>query len=143
MTPLPVALTCGEPAGIGPEIAVKAWEALQDGPSFFLIGDPSHIPPGCKIVEISHPSETNGAFPSGLPVLQQRFHGPRTPGLAQASQAKDVIAAIETAVRLTIDGQAAAVCTNPINKKALKDGAGFSYPGHTNFSQLLGAMQTL
>ena len=48
----PVALTCGEPAGVGPELAVSAWHALKDRMPFFWIGDPRHLPEGTQNVEV-------------------------------------------------------------------------------------------
>lgn len=132
MTRAPIALTIGEPAGIGPELAVAAWNALRGEVPFFLIGDPAHLPEGTPWTEIAAPDEmdANGA---DLPVLVQPFDGPRCPGQPQAAQAKGVITAIERAVTLALTGKAGGVCTLPIHKKALLDGAGFTFPGHTEF----------
>jgi len=133
MAPLPIALTSGEPAGVGPEIAAKAWEALRGELDFFLIGDPGHLPAGTPVAEIAAPGEAAAAMAQGLPVLARDFGAPRLPGQAQATHAPHVVAAIREAVALVRAGEAAAVCTNPIHKKALKDGAGFAFPGHTEF----------
>ena len=129
----PIALTSGEPAGVGPEIAAKAWAALKDDETFFLIGDPSHLPAGTPVVEILAPEAAADAMGEGMPVLARDFGGPRVPGVAQAVHAAHVVDAIREAVELTRAGRAAAVCTNPIHKKALKDGAGFAFPGHTEY----------
>ncbi len=133
MAGLPIALTSGEPAGVGPEIAAKAWAALKDDETFFLIGDPSHLPAGTPVVEILAPEAARDAMGEGLPVLARDFGAPRVPGVAQPVHAPHVVAAIAEAVALVKAGRAAAVCTNPIHKKALQDGAGFAYPGHTEF----------
>lgn len=136
----PVALTCGEPAGIGPDIAASLWQARADVPDFFLIGDPAHLPPGTPVVPITAPDQATAALPLGLPVLVHPFDGPRAPGVAQPAHARDVIAVIARAVALVQAGAASAVCTLPIHKKALKDGAGFSFPGHTEYlAHLAGA----
>ncbi|WP_275393622.1 4-hydroxythreonine-4-phosphate dehydrogenase PdxA [Aliiroseovarius sp. Z3] len=127
----PVALTIGEPAGIGPDITGPAFNALKDEVPFFLIGDPSHLPPDTDFTEISAPDDVFTA-PS-LPVLRHDFDSPRCPGTPQSDHAHNVIAVIERAVELTRAGDASAVCTNPIHKKALKDGADFAFPGHTEF----------
>ncbi len=127
------ALTMGEPAGIGPEIAVLAWQTLRDETPFFLIGDPDHLPAGSPIALIRDPAEAAAAMPRGLPVLAQAFGASRAPGQPNPDHARHVIAAISRAVDLVQSGQAAALCTNPIHKKALKDGAGFAFPGHTEF----------
>ncbi|MCT4609399.1 MAG: 4-hydroxythreonine-4-phosphate dehydrogenase PdxA [Pelagimonas sp.] len=131
--PLPIALSCGEPAGIGPELAEKAWDQLRTDCVFFWIGDPAHLPGQVPHVRIAHPAEAASAAEKGLPVYPLSFKGPRTPGTPQAAQAKSVIAAIETAVSLVKSGQAGALCTLPIHKQALAEGAGFAYPGHTEF----------
>ncbi|AZV78097.1 4-hydroxythreonine-4-phosphate dehydrogenase PdxA [Parasedimentitalea marina] len=134
MTPLlPIALSCGEPAGVGPEITVKAWDVLRDTCPFFWIGDPRHLPQGTEFVEISTPAEALNICATALPVLTQRFEGPVIAGQPRSQHAAAVIGSIETAVNLVQDGQASAICTAPIHKKALIDGAGFAYPGHTEF----------
>ncbi len=61
MTLPPIALSCGEPAGAGPELAEKAWSALGSRLPFFLIGDPAHLPGTVPHVLIDHPSETEAA----------------------------------------------------------------------------------
>lgn len=133
MSPAPIALTCGEPAGIGPEVAVSAWMALKDEVPFFLIGDPRHLPAGAPIIEIADPAETPGAVLRGLPVLAHRFAAAATSGTADPANAQGVIDVIARAVGLVQSGAASALCTAPINKKALKDGAGFAFPGHTEY----------
>ena len=133
MTLPPVALSCGEPAGIGPEIAADAWAALRDELVFFWIGDPRHLPDETPVVRIDHPSEATAAMARGLPVLAQEFAGNAVKGTPDPANAAGVIAAIETGVSLVRDGSASALCTAPIHKKALIDGAGFAYPGHTEF----------
>ena len=130
--PAPLALTIGEPAGIGPELAVAAWQALRGEVPFFLIGDPDHLPDGTAWSEVAAPDGVDIAG-DALPVLVHRFDGARTPGTPQPAQAKGVIAAIERAVALAASGKAGGICTLPIHKQALQDGAGFSFPGHTEF----------
>ncbi|MCK0151024.1 4-hydroxythreonine-4-phosphate dehydrogenase PdxA [Marivita sp. S6314] len=132
MTPPAIALTIGEPAGIGPELAVAAFDALRGTVPFFLIGDPRHLPKGTGWTEVAAPDEVdpNG---SALPVLVQPFDGDRVPGQPQPAQAKGVVTAIERAVALAASGKAGGVCTLPIHKQALQEGAGFAFPGHTEF----------
>ncbi|MGB5868949.1 MAG: 4-hydroxythreonine-4-phosphate dehydrogenase PdxA [Albidovulum sp.] len=133
MTLLPVALTCGEPSGIGPEIAVKARKALGHDLPFFWIGDPDHLPKGCARQEIASPAQALGIAPHILPVLPHSFAAPAPPGRPDAANASGVVAVIERAVELVQSGLASALCTAPINKKALQDGARFGFPGHTEF----------
>ena len=128
-----IALTCGEPAGVGPELAVAARQALGASLPFFWIGDPRHLPQGSAVTLIGAPQEAASVAADHLPVLRHDFASQATPGSPRAEHARDVIAVIERAVALVQSGQAGAVCTAPIHKKALKDGAGFGFPGHTEF----------
>ena len=129
-----VALTCGEPSGIGPEIACRAWSALRDtGPAFFLIGDPAHLPSDAVCEIISDPAQAGATMARALPVLAHEFPAPTLPGQPARENAAAVIAVIERGVQLVQSGAASALCTAPIHKKALKDGAGFAYPGHTEY----------
>jgi 4-hydroxythreonine-4-phosphate dehydrogenase len=120
-------LTCGDPAGIGPEIAAKAWAA---GERFVWIGDPRHLPQGTDWREVA---EGDPPGEGALAVLRHDFPNLAPAGQPVPANAASVIAVIERAVRLVQSGHGAAVCTAPINKKALKDGAGFAFPGHTEY----------
>lgn len=129
----PIALTSGEPAGIGPEIAAKAGDILGSTVPFFWIGDPGHLPNGTKWYEIGSPADARAPGGEGLPVLPHPFPEPATPGQPSAANASAVVAVIERAVALCQSGEAGAVTTGPISKKVLIDGAGFAFPGHTEF----------
>ncbi len=129
--PRPVALTCGEPSGIGPELAHKAWDAIGRDLPFFLIGDPAHLPRGCATQIIDHPAEAMSA--RALPVLAHGFDGALTHGTPNPAHAQSVIDVIARGVDLVRAGDALALCTAPIHKKALQDGAGFAWPGHTEY----------
>lgn len=134
---LPVALTCGEPAGIGPEIAARAWAVLREEMCFFLIGDAGHVRAhmgdSIPVEVIDRPRAAPGVMTRALPVLQHDFPGEVTPGVPDAAHAQGVIDAIARGVLLVTDGHATALCTAPIHKKALQDGAGFAHPGHTEY----------
>ncbi len=139
----PIALTCGEPAGIGLELSFRAWQVLRRELDFFLIADRRHvaqIATDLPAIEISDPSETAAAMAKGLPFLHHQFAETTTPGLPARANAIGVIKAIERAVSLVTSGQASAICTNPIHKKALHDGADFAFPGHTEFLAHLGGV---
>jgi len=132
----PLALTMGEPAGIGGEITLAAWTALRaDGPAFFAIDDPARlaaIDPRVPLAPIAGPEEAPARFAEALPVLPLALAVPAVPGKPDPRNAAAVIGAIEHAVGLAQAGRAAAVVTNPISKAVLY-GAGFAYPGHTEF----------
>ncbi|MDR3441193.1 4-hydroxythreonine-4-phosphate dehydrogenase PdxA [Telmatospirillum sp.] len=142
---LPLALTMGEPAGIGGDIALAAWLSRdrQGVPAFFVIDDAGrletlarHLGLAVPIVRIDTPAEAVACFPQALPVLHRPLVNACRPGQPDAGNAQAVIASIEEAVALTMGGRAAAVVTNPIHKKTLYDG-GFGFPGHTEFLAVL------
>jgi 4-hydroxythreonine-4-phosphate dehydrogenase len=139
----PVALTSGDPSGIGPEIAVKAWGALGSSLPFFWIGDPGHLPERASIEIITHPNEAGAACARGLPVLPHAFPVPAIPGHPAPANAPAVVEVIERAVDLVRSGAASGVCTSPISKKELADHAGFRHPGHTEFLAHLAGVETV
>lgn len=142
MTTPPLAVTMGEPAGVGGDITLAAF-ARQAGaerlPPFFVIDDPDRLTALARrlglqvpVQSIADPAEAAAIFPEALPVLPQPLAVAVEPGRPDAANAPAVLAAIERAVRLTETGKAGAVVTNPINKAVLK-AAGFAHPGHTEF----------
>lgn len=133
MTRKPIAISCGEPAGIGPEIAVAAWQALRADIPLLWIGDPKHLPDGTPFTAVNTPSDADAISKTALPVLACDFGPQATPGTANPAHAQGVIDAIATGVDLVTKGTARAICTAPIHKAALIDGADFAYPGHTEY----------
>jgi 4-hydroxythreonine-4-phosphate dehydrogenase len=137
---LPLAVTMGEPAGIGGELSLKAWLARDpDARPFFTIDDPSRLAAlaarlglGVPIEEISAPDEAATAFPGALPVLPIRLDAPVQAGRPDPRNAAATVGAIERAVAMARSGTIAGFATNPIQKKTLQDG-GFRHPGHTEF----------
>jgi 4-hydroxythreonine-4-phosphate dehydrogenase len=131
----PLALTLGDPAGIGPEIAVKAWQALRDSDlRFVVIGDLDVLAAAgaTDLQRIDTPDETVDVFPQALPVFDMPVGAPVVPGQPSIAAAPAVIRWIEAAVELSLHGQAAGVVTAPIAKAPLY-AAGFKFPGHTEF----------
>jgi 4-hydroxythreonine-4-phosphate dehydrogenase len=137
----PLALTPGEPAGIGGEITLSAWRRRREAalPPFFAIDDPARLARLAQrldwpvaIESVGGPEDAASVFPRALPVLPLNFPAPIEPGRLDPANAQSVIAAIETAVSLTLAGRAAAVVTNPIQKETLY-AAGFPHPGHTEY----------
>lgn len=142
--PAPIAVSIGEPAGIGPEIAVKAWQRLGARLPFFVIGDLAHLAGfGAHPVPIARPQDAAHAALSGLPVLSHPFAAPAVAGQPAPENAAGVIAAIARGVDLVMRGEASALTTLPIHKKALKDGAGFRFPGHTEYLAHLAGVETV
>ncbi|SLN18207.1 4-hydroxythreonine-4-phosphate dehydrogenase PdxA [Roseisalinus antarcticus] len=131
-----IALTCGEPAGIGPDLAPLAWAALRHELPFLWIGDPTHLPEGTAW-QAATPETAPGIMPHALPVLVRDFGAPRGPGAPDPAHARHVVDVIAEAVALVTTGRCAALCTLPIHKQALMDGADFAYPGHTEYLSAL------
>jgi 4-hydroxythreonine-4-phosphate dehydrogenase len=137
---LPVALTMGEPAGIGGEIALLAWHRLSaSGPIFFLIDDPVRITLLARsigvdlpIERISTPQCAEAVFRSALPILPLSQDVTAEPGRPTSDTAAGVIASIERGVTLVRAGKAAGLVTSPIQKSVLT-AAGFGFPGHTEY----------
>ena len=133
----PVVITCGDPSGIGPEIAVKAWRTLRNSIPIVWIGDKRHLPTNTPIVEVTSVTEAVGSCISAMPVLHHAFPKASTLGKPDTENAQSVIDVIKIGVNLVKNGSASALCTSPINKKVLIDGAQFAFPGHTEYLQHL------
>lgn len=138
MTPL--ALTMGDPAGIGGELSLLAWLALRrTARCFVLLDDPARLQRlaaalqlDVPIVPVQSPAAALATYADALPVLPVPLAVEPRPGQPDPANAEAVIAAIERATRFALHGEAGAVVTNPINKAVLYQ-AGFAYPGHTEF----------
>lgn len=133
-----LALTMGDPAGIGGELTAKAWEVLRgSGVAFVALDDAARLTGyGAPVRVVGSVEEGVGVFSEALPVLPVALGAPVVPGRPDVGNASAVIASIELAVRLAMAGEVRGVVTNPIAKSVLY-GAGFRYPGHTEF---LGAL---
>ena len=140
----PLALSLGDPAGVGPEIVAAAWRALKSsGPAFFAVGDAAVIrAAGAPVAAISEPMEAAARFADALPVLDLPLTTKPAPGHPSPDAAPHVMRWIETAVVLALEGKAAGVVTAPIAKATLYE-AGFKYPGHTEFIGALTASAPL
>ncbi|HER27270.1 MAG TPA: 4-hydroxythreonine-4-phosphate dehydrogenase PdxA [Rhodospirillales bacterium] len=149
MTSLPpLALTMGDPAGIGGDVSLKAWQALRNDPSappFFLITDADHLKTiagdRVPISVIETPDQTRSVFPTALPVLHRPLTAATVAGTPNPDNAPAILGSIDTAVRLVQQGLASAVVTNPIHKQSLYQ-AGFIHPGHTEYLAALAGIST-
>ncbi len=144
----PLCLTMGEPAGIGGEIAIKAWLSRNNEPvaPFVLIDDPARIRALARrigaditVAEIGAPHEA--AFTAALPVLPLEKPVRAVPGKLDTANAPAVIESITRAHALILAGKASAMVTNPIQKSTLY-AAGFTHPGHTEFLAALAGTET-
>jgi len=139
----PLAVTMGEPAGVGGEITLKAWTArtTADLPAFFIIDDAVRLTAlaarfgiACPVTEIASAAEACDVFPRALPVLRSATPLTATVelGAPTTKTAAAVVGAIDQAVALIQSGAAGGIVTNPIQKATLQN-AGFVFPGHTEY----------
>ena len=142
----PLALTLGEPAGIGPDITIKAWLRRDELklPPFYLIGDRASLARRAEVLGLkitladSSPEDAAAVFPDPLPVAATGHPATAGPGQPDDRSADAALASIRQAVADVAAGRADAVVTNPIAKSVLYR-AGFRHPGHTEFLAELAA----
>ena len=140
----PIALTMGDPAGIGGELTLRAWLALNNqAQTLVVLDDPDRLAALAKamgldvpIREVNRVGDAAVVFATALPVLPIRLAEPAIPGRPNPANAPAVVSSIERATALCLAGETGAMVTNPINKAALYQ-AGFHYPGHTEFLAVL------
>jgi 4-hydroxythreonine-4-phosphate dehydrogenase len=132
----PIAVSLGDPAGIGPEVIAKCWDARKELglPPFVAIGDPRSVAAvwDGPIEVIDDPRQADFAFDVGLPLLQLNSADDVTPGHPNVAGAHCSLDSLELAVGLARSGSASAVVTGPVSKEQLY-GIGFSHPGQTEF----------
>lgn len=141
-TTAPIALTMGEPAGIGIDLCLEiVSQAELNLPSFFLIGDVEHCRARMKklglnfdMVVISSPNEVLDLPASTLAILPIRngLVNAQTCGIPDPTNNRAVISSIDQAIEFVQSGKASAMVTNPIHKAVLME-TGFAYPGHTDY----------
>jgi 4-hydroxythreonine-4-phosphate dehydrogenase len=145
----PIALTLGEPAGIGPDLAIALWrQRFTLGlPPFYVLGDPEFLAHRARLtgppitLATSEPAAAAAIFATALPIVDIGTAITATPGHPDATSAPAAIAAIRLGVRHVLDGQAAAIVTNPVAKNVLYR-SGFTEPGHTEYLARLVAEAT-
>ena len=136
----PLAVTLGEPAGIGPDITIAMWRRREELrlPPFYLLGDRDCIARRACALGVDLPiadvsaEDAISAFPDALPVVATGNLATADPGKPDATSAAAAVGAIRQAVSDVGAGRASAVVTNPIAKSVLYQ-AGFAHPGHTEF----------
>jgi len=139
MPPRHLAITMGDPAGIGPEIIVKAAARLRDrlergalrlvviGSNRALEQARAAFAPGLGIAEVA---EGDGGWPALCALQAAKEGAPILPGRLSADGGRFAYLAVERAVRLAQAGRIGGIVTAPLNKEALNK-AGYHYPGHT------------
>ena len=132
----PLAVSIGDPAGIGPEIVAAAWDARHRAglPPFFAIGDARAVAAvwDGPIITLTEPGEAAAAFAHGLPLVQVDDPGDLVPGDANLAGARCALDSLEIAVGLARNGFAGGIVTGPVSKAQLY-AIGFNYPGQTEF----------
>ncbi|MET2827578.1 4-hydroxythreonine-4-phosphate dehydrogenase PdxA [Mesorhizobium shangrilense] len=146
---IPLALSVGDPSGVGPEIAIAAWQARDASaiPPFYLLADPhlmaaraERVGTSVEIAETT-PAQASRTFSRALPVVPLSARFVDSPGRPDPANAAGTVEAIDRAVADCLAGRAAAVVTCPIAKKPLYD-AGFRFPGHTEYLAHLASRHT-
>ena len=132
----PIAISLGDPAGIGPEVIAKCWDnrSAFNLPPFVVIGDPRCVAAvwDGPIEIVTNPREADAAFDLGLPLIQLAAAQADVPGHPSVAGAHCSLDALELAVGLARSGSAAAVVTGPVTKEQLY-AIGFQHPGQTEF----------
>jgi 4-hydroxythreonine-4-phosphate dehydrogenase len=144
----PLALTSGEPAGIGPDITIKAWLRRNELklPAFYLLGDPDLVSSRAKALGVDvklanvRAEDAVDTFADALPIVTTGHAAAARPGQPDDTSADAALASIRQAVGDVAAGRASAVVTNPIAKSVLYR-AGFPHPGHTEFLAELAATE--
>lgn len=142
----PLALTIGEPAGIGPDITIQAWLRRNELelPAFYLLGDRDFVSHRAKALGLKlkladvSAEEALEAFADALPVVATGHMTTAQPGQPDGTSAGAAMASIRQAVGDVTAGRASAIVTNPIAKSVLYR-AGFRHPGHTEYLAELAA----
>jgi len=145
----PLAVTLGEPAGIGPDITLAAWRQRAELalPPFYLLADAKFLRQRAErlapdvAIAVVEPADAAAAFRNALPVVEIGVAVTAEPGRPDASSAPAAIAAIRRAVADVGAGAASAVVTNPVAKNVLYR-SGFAEPGHTEYLAKLAEAQT-
>ncbi|MBI1245345.1 MAG: 4-hydroxythreonine-4-phosphate dehydrogenase PdxA [Alphaproteobacteria bacterium] len=135
-----LALTMGEPAGVGGELSLLAWRHLHmQGPVFFALDDPGRLRGvadglglSVPVREVSSPAEAAAVFAEALPVMPVALRTNSVAGRPDPANAPAVVESIDRAVALALEGAVGAIVTNPIQKATLY-AAGFAHPGHTEY----------
>jgi len=133
-----LAVTMGEPAGIGGELTLKAWAAQRHAlPPFVVLDDPARLAALARRLGLEVPlrlvQEPDAtAFATALPVLPVKLARPSAPGRLDPTNGAAVLASIRRAAELALAGAVAGVVTQPIQKSTLY-AAGFQHPGHTEY----------
>jgi len=132
----PIAISLGDPAGIGPEVAAKAWALRADHAlhPFFVVGDARSVSAvwDGPVERISEPGEAAAAFDRGLPLLNIEDGGTIVPGVPDMEGARCSLDSLELASGLARSGAAGGLVTGPVSKSQLY-AIGFTHPGQTEF----------
>ena len=136
----PIALTCGEPSSIAPEITVKAWKALRNELTFVLFSSFEYMKmrfPEVPMQKVFDCAEAFEVMAEAIPIIDIPFTEEPEVGQVNQKLAFDIIKSIEMATECCLIGDAEGLCTNPINKFSLSSGANFKHTGHTDFLKYL------
>ena len=132
----PIAITCGDPTGIGPELTIKAWHVLKSELNLVLFSSYGYMKekfPDIPMFKIERIDSADKVMRKGLPIFDIPFSSSPQLGELNNNLALETIKSIQLATKSTMRGETAAICTNPINKFSLMHSANFKFTGHTDY----------
>jgi 4-hydroxythreonine-4-phosphate dehydrogenase len=129
----PIALTMGDPSGIGPELSARLWQQRdQTTPPFMMIADPALMARFVPVKVVTSAAMARHHFANALPVMAEPLAVEAVPGQPAAENGTAILNSIRRATALALTGEVRAIVTNPIHKAGLY-ATGFEFPGHTEF----------
>lgn len=130
----PLAVTLGDPAGVGPEIIAAAWRSARpEAPPFVVFGDHGALAAaGAPVAQVQSPGEAAGVFARAIPLVDMPLPVPVQPGQPDPLAGPAIAGWIAAATQACLTGEACALVTAPVSKAVLK-ASGFQHPGHTEF----------
>lgn len=130
----PLAVTLGDPAGVGPEIIAAAWRSARpEDPPFVVFGDHGALAAaGAPVAQVQSPGEAAGVFARAIPLVDMPLPVPVQPGQPDPVAGPAIAGWIAAATQACLTGEACALVTAPVSKAVLK-ASGFRHPGHTEF----------
>lgn len=136
----PLAISLGDPAGVGPELIAAAWAARDSHEllPFVVAGGPEVLRAAAErrglnvpVRQVFHPNEAAECFAYALPVLDGA-DGEYTPGAPSRAGAELALASLQEATGLARSGEVSGIVTGPVSKARLAE-VGFDHPGQTEF----------
>ena len=131
-----IALTSGDPGGVGLELAIKSWKSIKAVQPFVLIADKDHVRKTAdrpKIIEIDNPEDAAQAIEHGMPLYHVDFCSQAIPGQHNPQNIPGILRTIDVALEWSLSRRVAGICTNPVTKNVFQSKDGKLSGGHTEY----------